>query len=564
MLKARVGLACRLLMLCCALAGAGCVSLRADVERHPSVSFTDPAQTALGRGFAAAQAAHPGLSAATLLRDGRTELIARAALADAAERSIDVQYYIYRADQTGLVLLDRLVAAAQRGVRVRILLDDNNLGAADVDLAVMNRLPNLEIRIFNAFKWRDRWSRLLQFASDFDRLNRRMHNKLFAVDGEVAILGGRNIGNEYFDAADSANFSDFGVVVAGPAVRAAGRSFDAYWNSALAVPATALSHKRHTDADLDVLVQRLQEYAQAFEQRGVAYPVERSEFLAALLANQGDAAWSRVYFIGDLPGKIDNDDTANSPVQTNIGGLIDSSSKELLMESAYLVPGRRLRHSLSATARRGSAVSVLTNSLAATDVPAVHAGYARHRVELLRAGIRLYEFRLTAREPGTRGRRFAALRFRPSRPPRRPSTGPASGAAGSRPGIGGSDSSKASLHSKVLVVDSRELWIGSFNMDQRSARLNTENGVLIENPQIAGELRARVFEDLGPERAWVVEFTPACAPPAPRAKPRCRHLQWRGEQDGREVVLDREPETTLGRRIAVKLLQLIPGLDRLL
>lgn len=515
-----------LLLAASALALAGCATWRADAPRPESRSWERPQDTALGRHFAAAEALHPGLSAAVLLGDSAQALDAHLALADAAERSIDLQYYIYRADGSGLRLLERLVAAADRGVRVRILVDDVNLDATDFDLAALDLHPLIEIRVFNPFAWRPRWSRSLQGLTDFDRLNRRLHNKMFAVDGQVVMLGGRNIGDEYSGLHPEANFSDLEVALSGPGARDVARGFDPFWNDTLSVPAAALPSRAPGDADLQRVRAGLRQRLAALETARPRDPVAERAALAPLLATAQDAgAWSRTHYLQDPPGKARRGARLDSPLVLQLQTLMEQAQREILVESSYLVPGRALREQLGTLAARGVAVRVLTNSLAATDVAMVHSGYARHRRGLLAMGVALHEFR--------------------------PFRLDASGA-------GPPGSSRASLHSKALVVDRRRVWIGSFNLDPRSIRLNTENGVLIDNPRLADELAARVLDDTSPAKSWKLEFAAGCADTR-----RCP-LRWRGTVDGVERVLDREPEASLARRAMVRFMRLLPPADTFL
>jgi putative cardiolipin synthase len=501
-----------------ALALPGCTTWQTSAPRPASTSWESPAGTSLGARFAAAESRHPGLSATVLLADSVAALDAHLALADMAERAIDVQYYIFWSDDTGLRLMGRLVAAAERGVRVRILVDDVNLDATDADVAALDLHRNIEIRVFNPFSWRERWSRLPQGLTDVDRLNRRMHGKMFTVDAQVAMLGGRNIGDEYADRSDAMNFSDLEVAVAGPGAREIARGFDAFWNSSLAVPASALPRRPPESADLERVVARLRRRVEALEPVDAAAARQATEraALEPLMHAAGEPAyWGLTHYVQDSPDKARRAARLDSPLVAQVTGLMDDARRELLLESSYLVPGRNLREQLGRLAARGVQVHLLTNSLASTDVAIVHAGYARHRRGLLASGVNLYELR-----------------------------------AGGRP--------RASLHSKAVVVDRERAWIGSFNLDPRSVRLNTENGLRVDNPRFAGELAARVQADIAPERSWQLGFESGCTTPR-----RCA-LRWRGRVDGQPVEAAREPEASVLRRAAVRLLRWLPPADAFL
>jgi putative cardiolipin synthase len=491
---------------------ASCGSLPPLDGRIPTTALTDTGATPLGQAVAPLVAAHPGQSGVYGLVDGRNAFAARAVLADAARRSLDVQYYIWRQDITGVLLLDALRAAAGRGVRVRLLLDDFGTSGLDPTLALLDAHPNIEVRLFNPFALRR--MRLLSYLTDFARLNRRMHNKSFTADGQVTIIGGRNIGDKYFDAAGEVLFADLDVMAIGPVVQSVSDDFDRYWNSASAYPVdrivaapdqdTAASVQHETDA----IVQAPP--AQAYQAA-----MRENPFVPNLTANRLPIEWANTRLVSDDPAKALDKATLGSEVGAQLRKLIGEPARELDLVVPYFVPGENGTEELSTLARRGVAVRVLTNSLEATDVGAVHAGYAKWRKQLLTAGVKLYELR-----------RSWPLGDRMRRP------GPVVGSA-------------SSLHAKTFAVDGTRLFIGSFNFDPRSAHFNTEMGFVIDSPVMARQLAATLDDGLA-DRAYEVRLAPDGS------------IYWIEQKQGGALRYDTEPGTGFWRRLGVRILSWLP------
>jgi cardiolipin synthase C len=508
----------RLTAATAALLLAACASLPADVTRSPSHAFADTSGTTLARTLAPGVAAHPGLTRVHALPDARAAFAARHRLAEAAERSIDVQYYIWHRDSSGSLLAHALWEAAERGVRVRMLLDDANTRGLDSGLAAFDAHPNIEIRLFNPFANRS-W-RIADFSSDFARVNRRMHNKAFIVDNQVAVVGGRNIGDEYMGASGEEEFADLDVMAAGAVVADVSASFDAYWNSASAYPAGALLPPLSPEASRDAAVSWAS--GVAIDAKAQAYLEELSatQVLPLLREETQAAEWTTARMLSDDPDKV------LRPPEHNEGAMLPhllaslgTPQRELLLVSPYFVPTREGTAALAAIAARGVQVFVLTNSLASTDVMLTYSGYARYRHDLLRAGIRLYE-------------------LKPDATPRRDKE------AGH--GIGSSPRSAASLHAKTFAVDRERIFVGSFNLDPRSARLNTESGMVVESHQLAARLSDAFAHDI-PQRAYEVRLDESG-----------NGLVWieRGPQG--EARYSSSPGTGLLRRIGAGVLGLLP------
>lgn len=472
---------------------------------------TPTAETRLGRSVAPRARLHPGHSGIVELRDGRDAFAARVLLADTAERTLDLQYYIWRNDISGALLFAAVCRAADRGVRVRLLLDDNNTSGLDAFLAALASHPNIQVRLFNPFRLR-RW-RPLEYLTDFARLNRRMHNKSFTVDGQVAIVGGRNIGDEYFDAHQAMSFVDLDVMAVGPVVSDIANDFERYWQSESARSADSVLGRARAASVREVIAASekiLQQPA------AVAYvgALQSCAFVHDLLTGAVDYRWSAARLVSDDPAKGLG---RQRPRGTLLERLLDTlrvPQRELQLVSPYLVPTRAGERALVELARTGVKVSILTNALEATDVPIVHAGYAKRRRKMLKAGVVLYEL---MRENRVRTRRDRRL------------TG----------------SSGSSLHAKTFSVDCARVFVGSFNLDPRSASLNTEMGLVIESPALAAQIAA-AFADEIPARSYRVILNPAGA------------MQWLEPHDNGAIVHTTEPGTRWWKRAGVRLMALLP------
>jgi putative cardiolipin synthase len=462
--------------------------------------------------LAAQTRAHASESGLVALHDGRESLAARVLLADAATRTLDVQYYIWRNDLSGNILFEALRRAADRGVRVRLLLDDNNTGGLDSVLAALDSHPRIEIRLFNPFRQR-RW-RWFGYFTDFSRLNRRMHNKSFTADAQATIIGGRNIGDEYFDAGKQALFVDLDVLGVGPVADAVEEDFERYWNSASAIPAARLLPAAAADALANFAVAA---NARLQGPKAVAYldSIRRSVLVRDLMAGRQAMTWAPARLLSDDPKKglareRDGDLLAERLART-LGGV----ERELYVISPYFVPTSRGTGFFCSRAREGLHVAVLTNALEATDVLAVHAGYAKRRHKLLRAGVKLYELR---RHSPARRRWWRAQGFH--------------------------GSSASSLHAKTFSVDRQRLFIGSFNFDQRSVRLNTEMGFVIDSAEMA--------------TASADEFVQGVLANAYEVRMRGHRLEWIERNEGAEIVHRREPGSTFWQRLFVWIVGKLP------
>jgi putative cardiolipin synthase len=486
-------------------------------------AFDRPETTQLGRRFAPALEGHGEPSGLYVLGSGLDAFAARIGLIEQAERAVDLQVYIFDDDATGRLVLGRLLAAAERGVRLRLLVDDLGTSGLDARFAALDAHPSVEVRLFNPFA-RGRWpglARALDFVRRPRRLNHRMHNKLLAVDGAAGIVGGRNVGDEYFDASESVNFADLDLLAAGPVVRELGQGFDLYWNSEFAVPVSAWESMRAGPAELAELRTLLDEHRSEQQRSRYAERLRESDIVRAAAEGELPLVVAPVHAVADLPEKIvaRGDDVQATLLTSRMKPLLSEANSELLIVSPYFVPRERGIDGLAKCAERGVRVRVLTNSLAATDVAAVHAGYAPCRRELAERGVELYELRPTS----------ARL------------------AEGYLCGLFGSSS--ASLHAKTFLIDRRIVFVGSLNLDPRSVALNTEQGLVVESAELAERL-ARTFEQAtSPELSYrvAVERTDAGL-----------RLSWHGAEEGRAVELCDEPGTSWLNRLGVCLLGMLP------
>jgi cardiolipin synthase C len=505
----------------------GCASFRGYRGPEERVLPRDPAQpTALdSRLLVAATDRAPGASGVAMLAAGEDALLARLALADLAGRSIDIQTYIWDLDTAGRLAMARLLAAADRGVRIRLLLDDTTTIGGERSFAALDQHPNIEVRFFNPFRTRSRgtWAeRSLEFLFDFARLNRRMHNKVWIADDAYAIVGGRNVSDEYFLISDERDFRDLDLLVAGPAAQAASAVFDRFWNSRWAVPALHLTPPRA--GRLDALRRRLAEFCA--HQRRFPYPeapaTEDAE--RALDASVPRLEWAPVEVLADEPEKIESAGT--SDIARRLVEETAEVRESLRIEVAYLSLPAASIDRMSALVRRGVSIRVLTNSLATTDVVAAHAGYEATRRRLLEAGVELHELR-----PGGHGP------FKRLMPPVK---------------------SRASLHSKAVVFDDDRVFVGSFNLDPRSLRLNTEIGLWVRDRALAAQVAAWIDSGCGFERSWRLELRPRRVVANGRLMT-VHELIWVGRRsDGTEEVRTHEPRATFWRRALARLLSWLP------
>ena len=487
----------------------GCASLPENYPRAESTAFADHESTEIGSYFAKTAAKHPGKSGFGIIRYGRPAFTARVAMSDLAEETLDVQYYIWEADATGRILIDRLVRAADRGVRVRLLLDDINIKGRDAYVAALDTHPNIEIRMFNPFANRETPG--LGFLSDFNRVNHRMHNKLMVMDNALALIGGRNIGNHYFDVADDANFRDLDIAAGGPVVPEISSVFDRFWNGKWSYPIGALLDRTYTEADMRATVAKLREHMALDD-----YPHPLDQDVATLKSELrglfDDFIWAPGQIVWDDPDSLEREGATSEMIEALVRRL-DRVDEELLIESAYFVMRGPGVEKLAGLVDNGVRVRVLTNSLASNDVLAAHAGYAERRDDLLAGGVELHELRPY---PGPVQKEIVA------------------------------GTSKAALHTKAIVFDRKDVFIGSLNLDPRSLDINTEAGLYVESPELAQQVIAYMDEGVTPENSYRVLLDED------------GDLYWITEVDSQEVRYSKDPESTGMQRFTSGFIEILP------
>lgn len=506
---------------------ASCTSINPDTVRPISQTFINPADTPLGQWYPRLAAPDTRQSAFTPINTGRDALAARLALIDQADKTLDMQYYMLRDDSSTQLLIHHLLLAADRGVRIRLLIDDIYGLKRDYLLATLSAHPRIEIRVFNPFLARGRSNPLRVFEFIYkSSLNKRMHNKLLVADNAAMIVGGRNLGNEYFESEAETAFTDLDVLALGPAVQQASLSFDEYWNHPLSIPIRAFQREAPSEEHLEQMRLRLQKLMIELQKNRYPAAFTNSAFAAGIRAHALPFSFGEARLLYDRPQKVREEGRTLDKgifMAADLYPEINKARKEVLLVSPYFVPGPRFRRLLVSLTSRGVRVRILTNSLAATDVPFVHGAYARWRAELLRRGVEFYELRPLRKQP------LPSFRL-----------------------IG---SSQSSLHAKAFIVDRRVVFIGSMNLDQRSFYLNTETGLLVESPDLAMELNASFERLLRPDLSYQVFNNPEAEDN--------QALVWWGEEQGKSTVSNQEPGAGIWRRMKAGLFgKLVP--DRML
>ncbi|GMU42509.1 MAG: phospholipase D family protein [Xanthomonadales bacterium] len=499
---------------------SACTPLQLEHPLPPEAALA-PATTGTIAQTVAAIGLAPGESSYRLIESNTDALALQLRAAQLATRSLDSMYYMWLDDVSGRLLACELMRAADRGVRVRVLVDDMYARKLPIELAALDRHPRIELRVYHPYRTRNSAvGAVLEFVFSGFRLNHRMHNKAWIADGQIALLGGRNVGDPYFGLHEGFDFRDLGVLLAGAGAREVSAIFDEYWNSPIVLPLAAVP-SRQAVPELADAQRRLEE--------GRARTLAMPEFAPILAPRALDAEIRSgerrflgrdVHVASDLPDKWQQRAAAPIGVAAELRRVIDGAQREVVLISPYFVPGREGIAWLRLLEDRGVQVRVLTNSVNATDIPAVHGGYARYRRRLLRAGIEIHELKRSSR-----------LRRLES---------PFHG------------SSRASLHTKAVVIDGRIAFVGSFNLDPRSTWINTEMGVFIDDPRFAAQVRRGYERSLGGEHSYRLAL---------EGEHRER-LVWYDLQDGQPRRQTREPTSSWSRRLVALLARVVPTVER--
>ncbi|WP_061162032.1 phospholipase D family protein [Caballeronia temeraria] len=502
-------------------------------DRPPSHALDASIATPLATALAPLEKRHPDESAVRLLPTGTDALQARIALARAATKTLDMQYYIADEDNTGKLLLGAALYAADRGVRVRMLVDDLNFKDIDQIMAALNSHDKIEIRVFNPYGSAQRSfsERTRNFFTNLDHFTRRMHNKAMIADNQIAIVGGRNLGDEYFNASPTLQFRDLDVFAAGPVTQKISASFDDYWNSTLAYPLRALNKQQFDAKELDKTRDDLRAHWRQQAEPLNAKPLNATPLAQQISREEMDLVWAPTEFRVDSPSKIEHpSDDYKSPPMERLIDLLKDAQSEFLILSPYFVPHDAGVKALADLTKRHVRVAVLTNSLAATDAVAVQAGYAPYRMPMLQSGVELYEFKPIQIE----------------------------GQGSPRAGLFGSQS-RASLHAKAYVIDRSILVIGSMNLDPRSAKLNTELALVIHSKPIAEQAATLFANGISPKASWQVQLASAAVTEELRRTGAPQSgLVWTTEENGSLVTYNFDPEAGFYRNAMTGLFMLLP------
>ncbi len=521
------------ILLVAALGGCAVLPPGSDFRKTTSSALAHPEQTRLGQEFADDSRDHGGHSGFRIIPVGADGFLMRMQMIHAAQRTLDLQYFIFRGDDTGRLLTDAVLHAADRGVRVRVLLDDGETMAGDEQIDALTAHRNVEIRIFNPFAYRghSQWLRGAEYLFNASRLDYRMHNKMLVIDNAMALLGGRNIGDQYFQIDPDAQFADDDMFIAGPLVKDMSATFDEFWNSALAIPVEALTGGKSTHAALSEHRQELHAETRQAKADGVGYVrrVASGEPFNGILDGRLPLVWAHAQLVCDSPDKksVENGTRVGDLMQRPVAQAVGAVTSELLMVTPYLIPGKEGMKMFADLRGRQVRVRILTSSLESSTVLLAQSGYMHYRVPLLEQGVELYEIRSLLGNSRGSGQTPAISRY-----------------------------GNYSLHAKLFVMDRKRLFIGSMNFDQRSMHLNTEIGLIIDSPELAQQVATRFEAMVQPVNAYNLALRPNPEKGVP-------DLLWRTREGGKDVVYDKEPARSDWQLIKVHALALLPLDDEL-
>ena len=502
---------------------AGCATTEKQVLRTPSMALEHPELTSAHQFIQSDLEEHPGKSGFVLLNSGERAFTARNAMTQIAEKTLDVQYYIWDSDITGSILINQLIKAANRGVHVRLLIDDVQSGGRDFGLAKLDAINNFEVRLFNPFENRN--FRVFEFIANMSELNHRMHNKAFIMDNTFAIIGGRNIGNQYFGVSSEMNFRDLDILATGPIVKDISKSFDLFWNSEWSIPIQAISKKQPSPKDVKKGLQNLQKYIDSHKE--FPYPIHRTreEIYQRMNATKDRLIWADAEILYDDPTKKIDSNTGYQGILPHLKKIVEDTQDEILIESAYYIAGPNGAKRALELHKKGLKIRILTNSMATNDVAAAFVFYEKYREGLIESGVELHELR-----PDLNSQRKVWSLL--------------------------ANKSSASLHTKVIVFDRSKTFIGSFNLDPRSVDLNTEVGLLIDSPELAEQVIA--YMDIGtkPSESYRLELEKD-------DKDDEGKLVWVSEQDGKEIREYSDPKSGFWRPVTAWFISLFPIEDQM-
>ena len=507
-----------------AITVTGCSTLpKHTIESIPETTLqVDTTQTTLAQIIQPLQEQHPELTGYLVLFEPLEALSARLRLIDKAEKRLDLQYYIWDNDKVGSLALHALIRAADRGVKIRLLIDDNNAKSTEGIFVALAQHPNIEVKLFNPYRFRK--YRALDMILDLKRINRRMHNKSFIADHQVALIGGRNMTNQYYNVSDNYQFSDVDVMLVGSAVKDISHSFDEYWNHEYAYKVQEVVKQSAHRLSYDSLKQQLDEHYKRITVQNYLDLTSNSQAIDSLMSRDIPLDWVKAEVVKDSPDKIKSKAKKKEHLNFQLIQQLEQPEKNVDLISAYFVPEKKGAKMLTDLAEDGIKVRVLTNSFKANDVAVVHAFYGKYRQDLLEHGVQLYEF-LPALDKNDLDRHTEAL---------------AKKAKVNLKGL-----SRSSLHAKLMALDEKQVFIGSFNFDPRSAYLNTEIGVLLNSPPLARAVHTTMDENLS-KYAYKLVLDAN------------KKITWQRQTPQGPVIYTKEPRMKWWQRAGIKMLSWLP------
>ena len=507
-----------------AITVAGCSTLpKHKIESIPETTLqVDTAQTTLAQIIQPLQEQHPDLTGYLVLFEPLEALATRLSLIDKAEKRLDLQYYIWDNDKVGSLALHALIRAADRGVKIRLLIDDNNAKSTEGIFLALAQHPNIEVKLFNPYRFRK--YRALDMILDLKRINRRMHNKSFIADHQVALIGGRNMTNQYYNVSDNYQFSDVDVMLVGTAVKDISHSFDEYWSHEYAYKVQEVVNQSAHHLSYESLKRQLDEHYERVTVQNYLDLTSNSQAIDSLMSRDIQLDWVKAEVVKDSPDKIKSKAKKKEHLNFQLIQHLEQPEKNVDLISAYFVPEKKGAKMLTDLAKDGVKVRVLTNSFKANDVAVVHAFYSKYRQNLLEHGVQLYEF-LPALNKNDLDKNTEDL---------------AKKAKVSIKGL-----SRSSLHAKLMALDEKQVFIGSFNFDPRSAYLNTEIGVLLNSPPLAQAVHTTMDENLS-KYAYKLVLDAN------------KKITWQRQTPQGPVIYTKEPRMKWWQRAGIKMLSWLP------
>ena len=507
-----------------AITVTGCSTLpKHKIESIPETALqVDTAQTTLAQIIQPLQEQHPDLTGYLVLFEPLEALATRLSLIDKAEKRLDLQYYIWDNDKVGSLALHALIRAADRGVKIRLLIDDNNAKSTEGIFLALAQHPNIEVKLFNPYRFRK--YRALDMILDLKRINRRMHNKSFIADHQVALIGGRNMTNQYYNVSDNYQFSDVDVMLVGTAVKDISHSFDEYWSHEYAYKVQEVVNQSAHHLSYESLKRQLDEHYERVTVQNYLDLTSNSQAIDSLMSRDIQLDWVKAEVVKDSPDKIKSKAKKKEHLNFQLIQHLEQPEKNVDLISAYFVPEKKGAKMLTDLAKDGVKVRVLTNSFKANDVAVVHAFYGKYRQNLLEHGVQLYEF-LPALNKNDLDKNTEDL---------------AKKAKVSIKGL-----SRSSLHAKLMALDEKQVFIGSFNFDPRSAYLNTEIGVLLNSPPLAKAVHTTMDENLS-KYAYKLVLDAN------------KKITWQRQTPQGPVIYTKEPRMKWWQRAGIKMLSWLP------